>query len=193
MTEPDVQHAATGPVHDECQQDDRQNDDDHPEEKHDDAGDGPPGYCSRSSHGRQLPAGTHFIPKWPALFLSGRLGLYRRPGYGHDLVHPADRTGHVRLLVPALIMLPGEIRGATHENQLEPAERESEPQQLPDHTAHLPSAIGGLPPALHSKPAPGGERPPAPTPATPLLENVSAEVWKFSQPEWVKLIIIYPK
>jgi hypothetical protein len=56
MSEPDMENAATGPMHDEGEKDDRQNGDDHPEEKHDDSGDGTPGYGSRSGHGRQLPA-----------------------------------------------------------------------------------------------------------------------------------------
>jgi hypothetical protein len=42
-------------VHDERQQDDGQDNHDHPEEEHDDAGDGIPRYSSRSSHGGQLP------------------------------------------------------------------------------------------------------------------------------------------
>jgi hypothetical protein len=61
VPEPQVQFSATGPVHDECQQDDGQNGDHHPEEEHDDAGDGIPRYCSRSSHDRQLPAAAHVI------------------------------------------------------------------------------------------------------------------------------------
>jgi hypothetical protein len=61
MTEPQVEYCATGPVHDECQQDDGQNDDHHPEEEHDDPGDGISRYSSRSSHGRQLPAAARLI------------------------------------------------------------------------------------------------------------------------------------
>jgi hypothetical protein len=61
VPEPQVECSASGPVHDERQQDDGQDDDDHPEEEHDDAGNGIPGYCSGSSHGRQLPADAVFI------------------------------------------------------------------------------------------------------------------------------------
>src|SRR5215831_2542763 len=54
VPEPQVEYSAAGPVHDGCQQDDSQDYDDHPEEKHNDAGDGIPGYSPRSSHGHQL-------------------------------------------------------------------------------------------------------------------------------------------
>lgn len=39
----------------------------------------------------------------------------------------------MRLAVPALLMLPGEVRGTARENQLQPADRESEPNHSPDH------------------------------------------------------------
>src|SRR5215471_5382940 len=62
VPEPQVEYSAAGPVHDVCQQDDGQDCDDHPEEEHDDAGDGIPGYSSRSaSHGRQLPTAARLI------------------------------------------------------------------------------------------------------------------------------------
>src|SRR5499427_9375954 len=61
MPEPQAEHSAAGPVHDERQQDDGQDYYDHPEEQHDDAGDGIPRYGSRSSHGRQLPTDAHLI------------------------------------------------------------------------------------------------------------------------------------
>ncbi len=61
MPEPQVQYSATGPVDDECQQDDGQNDDHHPKEEDDDAGDGIPRYSSRSSHGRELPSSVRLI------------------------------------------------------------------------------------------------------------------------------------
>src|SRR5690242_8543880 len=57
VPEPQVEYSAAGPVHDERKQDDGQDDNDHPEEEHDDAGDGIPRYTSRSSHG--LPATRH--------------------------------------------------------------------------------------------------------------------------------------
>src|SRR5215469_16921868 len=55
VPEPQVEYSAAGPVHDERKQDDGHDYHDHPEEEHDDAGDGIPRYSSRSSHGRQLP------------------------------------------------------------------------------------------------------------------------------------------
>ncbi len=61
VPEPQGEYSASGPVHNERQQDDGQDDDDHPEEEHDDAGNGIPGYGSGSSHGRQLPGGLGFI------------------------------------------------------------------------------------------------------------------------------------
>jgi hypothetical protein len=48
-------------VHDECQQDDDEDDDHHPEEEHDDCGNGVSRYCSRSSHGPQLPNAERII------------------------------------------------------------------------------------------------------------------------------------
>src|SRR5215472_14870751 len=76
MPEPEVEYSAVGPVHEECQQHDGQDYDDHPEEEHDDAGDGIPGYSSRSSHGHQLPTAARPIRRvfrqgWP---LIGRAG-----------------------------------------------------------------------------------------------------------------------
>src|SRR5262249_1068380 len=61
MPEPEVEYSAAGPVHEECQQDDGQDYDDHPEEEHDDAGDGIPGYSSCSCHGHQLPTAAQLI------------------------------------------------------------------------------------------------------------------------------------
>lgn len=55
MSEPQIQGSAAGPVHNERQQDDGKDYYHQPEEEHDDSGDGVPGYCSRSSHGLQLP------------------------------------------------------------------------------------------------------------------------------------------
>jgi hypothetical protein len=46
MTEPEIQFTATGPMHDEGEQDDRQYDNDYPNEKHHDSGNGVPGYRS---------------------------------------------------------------------------------------------------------------------------------------------------
>ena len=56
-----VEYPAAGPVHDGRQQDDGQDYHDHPEEEHDDAGDGIPGDRSRSSHGHQLPTAARLI------------------------------------------------------------------------------------------------------------------------------------
>src|SRR5207247_6511732 len=61
VPEPQVEYSAASPVHDERQQDDGQDYDDHPEEEHDDAGDGIPRYSSRSSHGHQLPTDARLI------------------------------------------------------------------------------------------------------------------------------------
>ena len=61
VAEPQVEYSASGPVHDERQQDDGQYYHDHPEEEHDDSGDGIPRYCSGSSHGRQLPTAVRLI------------------------------------------------------------------------------------------------------------------------------------
>jgi len=63
VPEPQVEYSAASPVHDERQQDDGQDNDDHPEEEHHDAGDGIPGYSSRSSHGHQLPTDGRLIPR----------------------------------------------------------------------------------------------------------------------------------
>ena len=56
-----VEYPAAGPVHDGRQQDDGQDYHDHPEEEHDDAGNGVPRDSSRSSHDRQLPAAARLI------------------------------------------------------------------------------------------------------------------------------------
>jgi len=61
VPEPEVEYSAAGPVHDVRQQDDGQDRGDHPEEEHNDAGDGIPGYSSRSSHGHQLPTAARLI------------------------------------------------------------------------------------------------------------------------------------
>ena len=61
VPEPQVEYSAAGPVHDERQQDDGQDYHDHPEEEHDDAGDGIPRYSSRFSHRCQLPAAARLI------------------------------------------------------------------------------------------------------------------------------------
>lgn len=37
------------------------------------------------------------------------------------------------MIVPALIMLPREIRGTSSESQLEAADGDSEPEEPPDH------------------------------------------------------------
>jgi hypothetical protein len=61
VPEPQVEYSAAGPVHDERQQDDGQYYHDHPDEEHDDAGEGVPRYSSRFSHGRQLPTAARLI------------------------------------------------------------------------------------------------------------------------------------
>jgi hypothetical protein len=61
VSEPQIQDSAAGPMHDERQQDDGEDDDHQPEEEHNDSGDGVPGYCSRSSHGLQLPGAARVI------------------------------------------------------------------------------------------------------------------------------------
>ena len=61
VTEPQVEHPAAGPVHDECQQNDGQNDGHHPDEEQHDARDGIARYCSGSRHNRQLPKATGVI------------------------------------------------------------------------------------------------------------------------------------
>ena len=61
VPDPQVEYPAAGPVHDGRQQDYGQDDHDHPEEEHDDAGDGIPGDRSRSSHGHQLPIAARLI------------------------------------------------------------------------------------------------------------------------------------
>ena len=63
MPEAQIQDSAAGPVHDERQQDDGEDGDHQPEEEHDDSGDCVPGYCSRSSHGPQLPGAARLIPQ----------------------------------------------------------------------------------------------------------------------------------
>jgi hypothetical protein len=65
MPEPQGEYPTAGPVHDERKQDDGQDYYDHPEEEHDDAGNGVPRYSSRSSHGRQLPGTVWFIRAVP--------------------------------------------------------------------------------------------------------------------------------
>jgi hypothetical protein len=52
-----VQLSAAGPVHDERQEDDGEDNDHQPEEKHDNAGNCVPANAS-SSHGRQLPGAS---------------------------------------------------------------------------------------------------------------------------------------
>lgn len=65
MTEPEIQRAATGPVDDEGEHDDGQDDQHNPNEKPYDAGNFPPGYGSGSCHGSRLPAFTRFIQSGP--------------------------------------------------------------------------------------------------------------------------------
>ena len=61
VSEPQIQGSAAGPVHDKRQQDDGEDDDHQPDEEDDDSRDGVPGYCSRSSHGDQLPGNVPLI------------------------------------------------------------------------------------------------------------------------------------
>ena len=69
MSEPEIELSTAGPVHDEREQDDGQDDDHQPEEEHDDAGDCVPAHASCSSHGRQLPAAAQLIPRQGAVAL----------------------------------------------------------------------------------------------------------------------------
>ena len=64
MSEVQAQCRAAGPVHDECQEDDGENNYHQPEEEHDDPGYRVPAYCSRSSHEPQLPGPAALIPLW---------------------------------------------------------------------------------------------------------------------------------
>src|SRR5262249_61209006 len=75
MPQPKVEYPAAGPVHDERQQDDGQDYHDHPEEEHDDAGDGIPGYSSRSSHGHQLPTAARLIRR---VFRQSQMASHRQ-------------------------------------------------------------------------------------------------------------------
>ena len=61
MSQAQIQESAACPVHDERQKDDDQYGDHQPEEEHDDSGNCVPGYCSRSSHGLQLPCAERII------------------------------------------------------------------------------------------------------------------------------------
>lgn len=74
VSDPQVELSASGPVHDERQQDDGQNDNDHPEEEDDNAGNGVTGNGCCSSHSRQLPAIAPLILR-RALARSGRLAV----------------------------------------------------------------------------------------------------------------------
>jgi hypothetical protein len=92
VPEPQVECSAAGPVHDEGQQDDGQDYHDHPEEEHDDAGDGTPGYSSSSSHGRQLPTAVRLIRR------QGVSGMLDRPNLRpDDNLHP-PRSGALRAI-----------------------------------------------------------------------------------------------
>jgi len=61
VSEPQVQDSAAGPVHDEREEDDDEDYHHQPEEEHDDSGNCVPSYCSRSSHGLQLPGTARII------------------------------------------------------------------------------------------------------------------------------------
>jgi len=62
VPEAQVKCCAAGPVNDEREQDDGQDDGHQPEEEHDNAGDGVPGDFPRSSHGSRLPSPARLIP-----------------------------------------------------------------------------------------------------------------------------------
>lgn len=62
VPEAQVKCCAAGPVNDEREQDDGQDDGHQPEEEHDNARDGVPGDFSRSSHGSRLPSQARLIP-----------------------------------------------------------------------------------------------------------------------------------
>ena len=89
VPEPQVKYSAAGLVHDERQQDDGQDDHDHPEEEHDDAGDGIPGYSSRSSHGHQLPTAVRLIRR----VFTGDDDAISWPFRGRHHVRAAGRRG----------------------------------------------------------------------------------------------------
>ena len=90
VPQPQVEHAAAGPVHDERQQDDGQDGDDHPEEEHHDAGNGIPGHSSRStSHGRQLPAAARLIRREIRVSLNAHRQR-RRPAGRFGSMKPAQ-------------------------------------------------------------------------------------------------------
>src|SRR6516162_3962718 len=61
VPEPQIEYSAAGPMHDGSQQHDAQDYHDHPEEEHNNAGDGIPGDSSRSSHYHQLPTAARLM------------------------------------------------------------------------------------------------------------------------------------
>ena len=65
VPEAQVKCRAAGPVNDEREQDDGQDDGHQPEEEHDNAGDGVPGDFPCSSHGSRLPGPARLIPTSP--------------------------------------------------------------------------------------------------------------------------------
>src|SRR5215468_6621917 len=97
VPEPEVEYSAAGPVHDGRQQNDGQDYDDHPEEEHDDAGDGIPGHSSCSSHAHQLPTAARPIRRVVAR-LTGRSSRGPADWRGRRTVHcpfspPCPRRG----------------------------------------------------------------------------------------------------
>ena len=109
VSEPQAKCSASGPVHDERQQDDGHDDDDHPEEEHDDAGNGVPGYCPGSSHGRQLPAGAGFIRRGSTDLAAGhRLQLTAPLSQSDDDGH-GEASGRPR--GPGAVLLHTDVHG----------------------------------------------------------------------------------
>lgn len=62
VPEPQVKQPAAGPVDDECQKDDGEDDYHQPDEEHDNSGECVPGYCSGSNHSPQLPEKSGLTP-----------------------------------------------------------------------------------------------------------------------------------
>ena len=94
VSEPQAECSATGPVHDERQQDDGHDDDDHPKEEHDDAGNGIPSYCPRSSHGRQLPTSAGFIRRGSTGLIANVPPEAKRIGIAAEAISRGSAGGH---------------------------------------------------------------------------------------------------
>jgi S-adenosyl methyltransferase len=111
VSEPQIQDSAAGPVHDERQQDDGEDDDHQPEEEHDDSGKGVPGYCSRSSHGLQLPGAARLIRN--GVSSTTACMLCSRPSHDntHEIAQRVTNTDYI----DGDVNDPGSILGITRE------------------------------------------------------------------------------